>query len=739
MTGYDDALAAAGILLLAIDRAGIIVEASPAAQLLLAAAPSALVGEPITAWLYDDHATMAEYQLLRGGAASLTTAWRWRTATGDMQPLIATWARTADGWSGVLTRGPGEPVVADGIGPVERGHRHLATAQKLARLGSFTIELATGRVQWSETMYGLHDWDRSRRPPATQAEYLAVAHPDDVTRLFEAGRITMAGAIEAEAGYRVRRADGSWRHLHARVACEREADGTPRLLVGVVKDTSDERVVLDELIRDRERARADASAKTRFLTQVTHELRTPLAGVIGMIDLAATDTSATSRADHLASARASARHLLELIDDLLDASREDAWQINVVTIAFDLRDVMAQALAMVSPRARKKGLLLHGDVTEMATARRGDPLRLRQILINLLYNAVKYTPRGRVTATVRPGVGDEVIFTITDTGVGIAADQQAAVFEPFVQANRDDGSEGVGLGLAITRELIALLGGTITMRSQIGSGTEITVVLRLPQTSGPASDRVRTIDPSSTPALMLPPLNSRALKLLLAEDHPTNAAIVLTILERAGHRVQWVTTGAAAVAAVTAERFDAVLMDLEMPELDGAEATRRIRAAEHAIGNLRVPIIALSAHARAELTAAAAGMDAYLAKPLDVGALGLLLEQVIEHGLRAPIDHTARLAKVGGRAELARTIIATFLSHQPTLTEGIDAALASQEREDLHRAAHGLRGALLMVGACEAAAIADLLERADPATAAPLRQRLAIEIARAGAELALAQ
>ena len=200
-----------------------------------------------------------------------------------------------------------------------------------------------------------------------------------------------------------------------------------------------------------------------------------------------------------------------------------------------------------------------------------------------------------------------------------------------------------------------------------------------------------------------------------------------------------VAAASSAVAAVTAERFDAVLMDLEMPELDGAEATRRIRAAEHAIGNLRVPIIALSAHARAELTAAAAGMDAYLAKPLDVGALGLLLEQVIEHGLRAPIDHTARLAKVGGRAELARTIIATFLSHQPTLTEGIDAALAAQEREDLHRAAHGLRGALLMVGACEAAAIADLLERADPATAAPLRQRLAIEIARAGAELALAQ
>jgi CheY-like chemotaxis protein len=302
-------------------------------------------------------------------------------------------------------------------------------------------------------------------------------------------------------------------------------------------------------------------------------------------------------------------------------------------------------MAMVSPRARKKELRLHGEVRELLTTRRGDPLRLRQILVNLLYNAVKYTPRGQVAVTVAAGRGDAVVFTITDTGVGIAEEQQAAVFEPFVQAHRDDAAEGVGLGLAITRELVSLLGGTIGLRSELGAGTEVTVTLELPPGSGSGTDRLRAIDPMSTPAIALLPANSRALRVLVAEDHATNAAIAQAILERAGHCTLWVTTGAAAVAAVAAERFDAVLMDLEMPELDGAEATRRIRQAEQAAGALRLPIIALSAHKHGELTAAGAGMDAFLAKPLDPIALGELLERVIAGQLRPPIDHAARLGR----------------------------------------------------------------------------------------------
>ncbi|MEZ4398380.1 MAG: ATP-binding protein [Kofleriaceae bacterium] len=731
----DDALAAAGVLTLTIDRATIIRAASVAASQLLGVSPAELCGRPLTELLFIDHAHMATYQLSQGTAASLTSAWRWYTGGNQLRTLVATWTRTADGWIGVVTGGTGDGGTTRQLDALDRTQRQLTAIQRLARLGSFTYEVATGQVAWSDMMYELHDRDRTKPPPSTQAEYLAMGHHEDMARMFAAARAALTSAEETEVAYRIRRADGSWRHLALRMVCERCPEGTPLVLTGSVRDVSDEVGAREMLIRERERARDDAASKTRFLSQVTHELRTPLAGVIGMIDLASADTSGAARADHLASARASARHLLELIDDLLDASREDSWKINVVTIDFDVRDVMAQALAMVSPRARRKGLTLTGEVASMVTARRGDPLRLRQILVNLLYNAVKYTPAGRVTATVEPRPGNRVVFTIVDTGVGIATDQQASVFEPFMQANRDHASEGVGLGLAITRELVQLLGGTIDLRSQLGVGTSVTVELALQPSTGPISERLRAIDPASTPSLPLLPVNSRSLRILLAEDHPTNAAIAQTILERAGHRPLWVTSGAAAVAAVTTERFDVVLMDLEMPELDGAEATRRIRQDEHRTGALRLPIIALSAHKSAELTAASAGMDAYLAKPLDAIALGELLESIIGGGLPAPIDHAQRLGKVGGRRDLAATIVETFLGHQATLLDGIDAAIAAGSLEDLRRAAHGLRGALLMVGACEAGALAARAEEGTLAEAPQLRRRLALELARAGAEL----
>ncbi len=622
-----------------------------------------------------------------------------------------------------------------GDDPLERVLRHLAAAQQLARMGSFDHDLGTRRATWSPMMYELHGVAPGTPAPASVDEYARLLHPDDVGPLGDASARTIASGEVSVVEIRVRKADG-WRLLRAQFACERDAAGQPQRLSGTMQDITEEAERRADLIRERERAEEDGRAKTRFLTRVTHELRTPLAGVIGMIDLAVGDVSAAARADHLASARASARHLLELIDDLLDASREDTWRINVVDIEFDLAVVLDQALAMVAPRAQRKQLRLTGTVeVGVATKRIGDPLRLRQVLVNLLYNAVKFTHRGQVQARIAAGVAGEVVIVVEDTGIGIAPEQQAAVFEPFMQASAERGREGVGLGLAITRELVSALGGTIELTSAPGVGTTFTVRLPLqPSTGRHPAERVRTIEPASSPMIAI---TFRSLRVLVAEDSPVNAEIARAMVDRIGHTSRWVSDGRAAVEAAAAEPFDVILMDLEMPHLDGAAATRAIRAAEHAAGRPRVPVIAVSAHHDAELTAASAGMDACMRKPIDLDALAVLLARAGSGELAGPIDHAARLARVGGRSELARTIVGTFLSHQPTLLEPIDQALTAGSGEDLHRAAHGLRGALAMVGAQRAAELAGTLERAALSEAMRLRDLLVAELARVGAELAL--
>ena len=601
--------------------------------------------------------------------------------------------------------------------------RQLEAAQRLARMGSFEHDLRTGQSTWSPMMYELHGVGPDYVPAASASEYAKLVHPDDLPGLISASDRTRQSGEVSDVLIRVRHGAG-WRRLRVLFQCERAADGTPLLLSGTMQDVTGE---------------VDARAKTRFLTRVTHELRAPLAGVIGMIDLALADSTPEARADHLGSARASARHLLELIDDLLDASREDTWRINVVEIEFDLAEVVAQAVAMMVPRARRKRLRLAGTVADgVATRRVGDPLRLRQILVNLLYNAVKFTGQGAVEARALPGTSDdEVALVVEDTGVGIAPELQAAVFEPYVQG--DQPSEGVGLGLAITRELVSALGGSIDLTSTPGVGTCFTVRLPLRRVAGDSrrSDRLRAIDQPSSPGAPGESTPVSPLRILVADDNPTSAAIVQAILERGGHAVVWVTDGEAAVAAAGAARFDVVLMDIEMPRLDGLGAARALRAAEHSGNRPRVPVIAMSAHRDLELPTAQAGMDAYLTKPVGADALARVLSGVAAGDVRGPIDHAARLSRVGGRAELGRTVIATFLGHAPRLIDPIDEALGQASAVDLRRAAHGLRGALAMVGAQRAADLAALIEEASLAEATRLRDRLAIELARVTAELEL--
>ncbi|HRD99222.1 MAG TPA: ATP-binding protein, partial [Rubrivivax sp.] len=345
------------------------------------------------------------------------------------------------------------------------------------------------------------------------------------------------------------------------------------------------------LALDRAVAEAANRAKGEFLAIVSHEIRTPINAVLGIGDLLAETPLNEEQRSHLAVLRRAGDNLSALINDLLDLARIDAGRLELDPAPFELRPVLDQQLAVVFVSAISKGLQLHLDVAaDVPDCVMGDRKRLAQALLNLLGNAVKFTQQGSVTLAVRrePGQAEVLRFQVRDTGMGIAPERCESIFEPFTQA---DGSVtrnygGSGLGLTITRRLVNLMGGDIELVSALGEGSIFTFTASLPSSSMP---------PPQTPPT--PPPAPTGLRILLAEDQAANAYLLQAMLRPGGHTIDVATNGQLAVQLWRERPYDVVLMDLQMPVLDGLGATREIRQAEAAEGRRRTPIIAISAHA----------------------------------------------------------------------------------------------------------------------------------------------
>jgi signal transduction histidine kinase/CheY-like chemotaxis protein len=381
----------------------------------------------------------------------------------------------------------------------------------------------------------------------------------------------------------------------------------------------------------RARAAADAgsAAKGDFLANMSHEIRTPLGGVIGMIELALDGQLAPAQRDLLDTAHSSARTLLALLNDILDLSRIEARRLELTPIDFQPRTLLDEVAALMAPVARAKGLTFARDVADAVPVwLRADPVRVRQVLLNLIGNAIKFTERGgvRVRLELEPETGHasgrSLRVAVHDTGIGVPADKHAAIFEPFRQA---DGSivrkfGGTGLGLTITRQLVELMGGRIWFESEAGAGSTFRCTLAFAEADPAAATRHAAVV-----ADLLP---SRSLQVLVAEDNPVNQRLIRAFLEKDRHRVTMADSGQAAVEAMRGGAFDLVLMDIQMPVMDGFQATAAIRASEG--DGATVPIVALTAHAQVGYDAVclAAGMDGYLSKPLDRTALRRVLSRV---------------------------------------------------------------------------------------------------------------
>ena len=488
-------------------------------------------------------------------------------------------------------------------------------------------------IFWSRRAEEMFGWNAGETVGRAINE-LRWVHEDDVERMARLSTDMLAGrqpsSVHVNRSYRK---DGSV------IICEwynsalRNPEGELVSVLSNVQDITGRKQDEEALLKAKEQAEAANIAKSQFLANMSHEIRTPMNAIVGMTELVLEENLDLRHREYLDIVKTSSMHLLGLISDILDISKIEAGKVELERNPFLLRSSLEETIRTQSQRAREKGLeLIYQVRAEVPDALVGDISRLRQILLNLIGNAIKFTEKGNIEVKVWlvEMTKEEAILrvSVTDSGIGISPEKMAQIFEPFSQADASTTRRygGTGLGLSISRQLAEMMGGEIWVDSQPGQGSTFVFTARLGIEQGEPGREAPQEAENHTSA---PPEkgDTTVLRVLLAEDNLVNQKLATILLQKRGHQVTVAHNGREALEAMDRDRFDLILMDVEMPEMDGVEATALVRKREQDQGG-RIPIIALTAHAlkgyRERLLAA--GMDDYLTKPLEPTKLYEIVE-----------------------------------------------------------------------------------------------------------------
>lgn len=528
-------------------------------------------------------------------------------------------------------------VLVHDIGQTKRAEQALRESEEkfrgffeLAGVGAAVGDPATGRfLQVNERLCRITGYSREE---LTSLAFRDITHPEDrsahLARLTRLVRGEIAG-YDSEKRYL--RKDGGVVWVHLSITVLRDSDDKPLLLLSIIQDITERKAAEAALDAAKAAAEAASQAKSSFLANVSHELRTPMNAILGMIDLAAGENLPAEVADYLQTAHDSADLLLSLLNEILDLSRIESGKLELEIAPFQLRPALQETIKTLSVRANEKGLRLACDIADdVPDCLLGDAFRLRQMIVNLVGNAIKFTDQGQVQVRVcvesQSPAEARLQFAVIDTGIGIAPEFRDRIFDAFDQGDASTARRygGTGLGLSITAKLAGLMGGRISVDSEPGRGTAFHFTLRFgladrpPIDSGQRSTSLRDLAPPA-----------RSLRILVAEDTHANQKLIQSILRKRGHETAVASNGQEAIELLSRERFDLVLMDVQMPVLDGLKATAEIRAnalPEKAL----IPIVAMTAHAMKgdEDRCLEAGMDGYLAKPINSLELIQLVERL---------------------------------------------------------------------------------------------------------------